>query len=228
MAGRESNLGMCAHPCRWQYYLMEEKRPGEFFPVFENERGTFILNSKDLCMIEYIPEILEAGVSSLKIEGRMKSSFYVSTVVKAYRKAIDDYFEDPDKYNHSKEKYLEEISKASHRNFTTGFYFGKPGTQSHNYGSSSYIRDYDFIGLVLNYDNSTGIAPVEQRNKFNKGDSIEVLPPSGEWFPDTIEWIKNADGNYIDSAPNAQMVVKIPLKKNVERFTILRRKTMAQ
>ncbi|MGE5474783.1 MAG: peptidase U32 family protein [Ignavibacteriales bacterium] len=224
MAGRESNMGACAHPCRWQYYLMEEKRPGEYFPVYENERGTFIFNSNDLCMIEHIPEMIDAGVSSLKIEGRMKSSFYVATVVKAYRQAIDDYCESPDKYNNNKGKYIEEISKASHRNFTTGFYFGKPGTESHNYNSSSYMREYDFIGLVLDYDASTGIALVEQRNRFFKGDKIEVVPPEGNWYEETIDWIKNSDGDNIDVAPNAQMIVTIPISKKVERYTILRRK----
>lgn len=225
MAGRESNMGACAHPCRWQYYLMEEKRPGEYFPVYENERGTFIFNSNDLCMIEHIPEMVGAGVSSLKIEGRMKSSFYVATVVKAYRQAIDDYFENPDKYNGSKGNYLEEISKASHRNFTTGFYFGRPGNESHNYNSSSYVRDYDFIGLVLDYDDSKGIALVEQRNKFIVGDNIEVVPPKGEWFQDSIQWIKNSEGENVDSAPNAQMIVQIPLKMKVDKYSIIRRKS---
>lgn len=224
MAGRESNMGACAHPCRWQYYLMEEKRPGEYFPVYENERGTFIFNSNDLCMIEYIPEIFESGISSLKIEGRMKSSFYVATVVKAYRQAIDDYLDNPQKYNDNKNKYLQELSKASHRNFTTGFYLGKSGTESHNYSSGSYIREYDFIGIVLDYDNLTGIATVEQRNRFFKGDKIEVVPPSGEWFGDTVQWIRNSEGEDIDSAPNAQMIVTIPVSQKVEKFSILRKK----
>jgi len=224
MAGRESNMGACAHPCRWQYYLMEEKRPGEYFPVYENERGTFVFNSNDLCMIEHIPEMVEAGIVSMKIEGRMKSSFYVATVVKAYRRALDDYYESPAKYSKNKPEYLEEISKASHRNFTTGFYFGRPDTESHNYGSSSYIRDYDFIGLVLDYDISTGIATIEQRNRFFIGDRIEVVPPSGEWFEDTVQWIKNSEGESIDVAPNAQMIVKVPLKAAVDKFTILRKK----
>ena len=225
MAGRESNMGACAHPCRWQYYLMEEKRPGEYFPVFENERGTFVFNSNDLCMIEHIPEMVEAGIVSMKIEGRMKSSFYVATVVKAYRQALDDYFESPEKYSKNKPKYLEEISKASHREFTTGFYFQRPGTEAHTYGSSSYMREYDFIGLVVDYDSSTGIATIEQRNRFFIGDSIEVVPPSGEWFEDTVQWIKNSEGESIDVAPNAQMIVKVPLKAVVDKFTILRKKT---
>jgi len=224
MAGRESNMGACAHPCRWQYYLMEEKRPGEYFPVFENERGTFIFNSNDLCMIEHIPEIVESGIISMKIEGRMKSAFYVATVVKAYRQALDDYYESLEKYTNNKSKYLEDISKASHREFTTGFYFGRPGTESHNYSSSSYVRDYDFIGIVLDYDNRTGIATVEQRNKFFSGDSIEVVPPKGECFEDIIEWIRNSDGENIDAAPNAQMIVQIPLKIKVDKYTILRKK----
>ncbi|MGE5328223.1 MAG: peptidase U32 family protein [Deltaproteobacteria bacterium] len=227
MAARESNMGACAHPCRWQYYLMEEKRPGEYFPVYENERGTFIFNSNDLCMIEHIPEIIESGIISMKIEGRMKSSFYVATVVKAYRQALDDYFESPDRYNQNKAKYLEDISKASHRGFTTGFYIQKPGTESHNYSSSSYLRDYDFIGIVLDYDDSAGIATVEQRNRFFAGDEIEVLPPNGEWFQDKIEWIKNSAGENIESAPNAQMVVQIPMERKVDKYSILRRRVEA-
>ena len=224
MAGRESNMGACAHPCRWQYYLMEEKRPGEYFPVHENERGTFIFNSNDLCMIEHIPEMVKTGVVSMKIEGRMKSAFYVATVVKAYRQALDDYFESPEKYNNNKLKYLEEISKASHRGFTTGFYFERPGTESHNYGSSSYVRDYDFIGIVLNYDISTGIATIEQRNKMFTGDEIEVVSPKGLWFPDNIQWMKNSMGETIETAPNAQMLVKMPLSREVERYAMLRRR----
>lgn len=223
MAGRESNLGMCAHPCRWKYYLMEEKRPGEYLPVYENERGTFIFNSKDLCMIKHIPEILNSGVFSLKIEGRMKSSFYVATVVKAYREAIDRYMENPDKYEFE-EQWLEEISKASHRDYTTGFYFGRPGPEDHVYESSSYIREYDFVGVVLDYDEQTKTAVIEQRNKMFTGDEIEVVPPQGDYFIQKIEWMKNAEDEIIQSAPHAQMRVTMPMVQKVKPFTILRRR----
>ena len=223
MTGRDSNLGMCAHPCRWKYYLMEEKRPGEYLPVYENDRGTFIFNSKDLCMIEYIPEILASGVHSLKIEGRMKSSYYVATVVRAYRQAIDEYLNNKDGYI-IREQFMEEISKASHRDYTTGFYFEKPESAAHVYESSSYIREYDFVGLVIDYDNETGIATVEQRNKIFVGDEVEVVPPDGDWFTQKVEWMKNINGENIDSAPHAQMLLTIPIEKPIKKFTIIRRK----
>jgi putative protease len=223
MTNRDSNLGMCAHPCRWKYYLMEEKRPGEYLPVFENERGTFIFNSKDLCMIEHIPELIENGIYSLKIEGRMKSSYYVATVIKAYRQAIDSYLENPKGYVFKKE-WLEEIAKASHRDYTTGFYFGKPGASDHLYESSTYIREYDFVGLVVGYDAQTKVATVEQRNKIFVGDEVEVVPPKGEYFKQKIEWMKNEAGELIEDAPHAQMIVTMPVDRLVELYTIIRRK----
>ncbi len=223
MAGRDSNLGMCAHPCRWKYYLMEEKRPGEYLPVYENERGTFIFNSKDLCMIEHISDILVSGVHSLKIEGRMKSSYYVATVVKAYRQAIDEYINNPGAYIF-KEQWLEEISKASHRDYTTGFYFERPDSDAHRYESSSYIREYDFVGIVIDYNDENKAAKVEQRNKIFVGDEVEVVPPQGDWFEQKVEWMKNAEGERIDSAPHAQMIIEIPVSNPVEKFTIIRRK----
>ncbi|PNT93289.1 peptidase U32 family protein [Clostridium thermosuccinogenes] len=223
MAGRDANRGECAHPCRWKYYLVEEKRPGEYMPVYENERGTFIFNSRDLCMIEHIPELINTGVSSLKIEGRMKSSFYVATVVKAYRDAIDAYYNDPEGYRFNP-KWLEEISKVSHREFTTGFYFNKPTEKDQIYNTSSYIRGYDFVGIVMEYDSKTGIATVEQRNRMFLGDEIEVVRPKGDFFIQKIESMKNSDGESIDVAPHPQMTVYMPMEKPVEKFTMLRRK----
>lgn len=223
MAGRDANRGECAHPCRWKYYLVEEKRPGEYMPVYENERGTFIFNSRDLCMIEHIPELINTGVSSLKIEGRMKSSFYVATVVKAYRDAIDAYYSDPEGYRFNP-KWLEEISKVSHREFTTGFYFNKPTEKDQIYNTSSYIRGYDFVGIVMEYDSKTGIATVEQRNRMFLGDEIEVVRPKGDFFIQKIESMKNSDGESIDVAPHPQMTVYMPMEKPVEKFTMLRRK----
>ncbi|HPU41434.1 MAG TPA: U32 family peptidase C-terminal domain-containing protein, partial [Acetivibrio clariflavus] len=223
MAGRDSNRGQCAHPCRWKYHLMEEKRPGEYFPVYENERGTFIFNSKDLCLIEYLPQIINTGVTSLKIEGRMKSAYYVATVVKAYRQAIDAYYELGENYKFDS-KWLEEVSKASHREFTTGFYFEKPSSETQIYHTSSYIRDYDFIGLVLEYDSDTGIAKIEQRNKMVLGEEIEVVNPQGDFFVQTIESMKNIDGEPIDSAPHPQMIVYMPMKQPVTPYAMLRRK----
>ncbi|MCR4434611.1 MAG: U32 family peptidase [Clostridiales bacterium] len=223
MAGRDSNRGLCAHPCRWKYYLMEEKRPGEYMSVYENERGTFIYNSKDLCMIEYIPQIIESGVSSLKIEGRMKSSFYVATVVKAYREAIDAYYDNPGNYRFNR-NWLEEISKASHREYTTGFYLGKPTGEDQIYHTSSYIREYDFIGLVKAYDEATGIAEVEQRNRMFCGEEMEVVRPKGPFYVQKIKWMKNAENEDIRVAPHPQMTVYMPMDRPVEEYTMLRRK----
>ncbi|MCX7843532.1 MAG: U32 family peptidase [Clostridia bacterium] len=224
MAGRDSNRGQCAHPCRWKYHLVEEKRPGEYIPVYENEKGTFIYNSKDLCMIEYIPQIIQSGAGSLKIEGRMKSSYYVATVVKAYRDAIDEYYNNPEAYRFNP-LWLEEVSKASHREFTTGFYFGKP-LDAQIYHTSSYIRDYDFVGLVTAYDSQTGIATIEQRNRMFAGEEIEVVKPKGRFYKQAITSMKNAEGEPIEAAPHPQMTVYMPMEEPVEPYTILRRKNV--
>ncbi|MGI6778333.1 MAG: peptidase U32 family protein [Acetivibrionales bacterium] len=222
LAGRDSNRGLCAHPCRWRYHLVEEKRPGEYMPVLENDRGTYIFNSKDLCMIEHIPDIINSGISSLKIEGRMKSTYYVSTVVKAYREAIDTYYCNPDSYKLNPE-WLEEVSKASHREFTTGFYFGKPD-QGQIYHTSSYIRDYEFVGVVKDYDSTTGIATVEQRNRMFEGEEVEVVRPKGKYFTQTIKGMKDSEGKSISVAPHPQMTVFMPMDEEVEEYTIIRRK----
>jgi U32 family peptidase len=223
MTGRDSNMGQCAHPCRWKYQLVEEKRPGEYMPVYENERGTFIYNSKDLCLIEYIPEIISSDVASLKIEGRMKSSFYVATVVKAYREAIDSFYNDPANYKFNP-KWVDEISKASHREYTTGFFFNKPTCNDQIYNSSSYIRGYDFIGLVTAYDETTGIATIEQRNRMFVGDEIEVVRATGDFYIQTIKSMKDIDGEDINVAPHPQMTVFMPMKDKVDEYTMLRRK----
>jgi putative protease len=223
MAGRDSNRGQCAHPCRWKYHLVEEKRPGEYLPVIEDERGTFIFNSKDLCMIGHLPEIIESGIISLKIEGRMKSSYYVATVVKAYRDALDAYYDMGKDYKFNP-KWLEELSKASHREYTTGFYFNKPSQEGQIYHTSSYIRDYDFIGVVTSYNKDTGIAVIEQRNRMYTGEEIEVVNPKGDFFVQKIASMKNIEGEEIDVAPHPQMTVYMPMEKDVEEYTMLRRK----
>ena len=186
MIDRDANRGQCAHPCRWKYKLVEEQRPGEYYPVEEDDRGTYILNSKDLCMLEHLPELIEAGVSSAKIEGRMKSVFYVATVVSAYRKAIDAYYADPEHFEMDPAWY-EDMTKASHREFTTGFYFNKPTNEDQNYQTSAYTRDYSFIGMVKSYDAGTGIAVVEQRNKMVIGDEIEVFGPGRDFFSQKLD-----------------------------------------
>lgn len=223
MAGRDSNRGACSHPCRWKYHLVEEKRPGEYYPVYEDEKGTYIYNSKDLCMIEHIPELVQAGIYSFKIEGRMKSSFYVATVVSAYRKAIDAYLAEPENYKFDPE-WLAELSKASHREYTTGFYFNKTSGDDQIYNTSSYIREYDFVGMVLEYDKATGIAKIEQRNRMIVGDEIEVVSPRKDYFIQTIKSMENEDRESIRTAPHAQMTVYMPMEQEVGPYTILRRK----
>lgn len=222
MVGRDANRGECAQPCRYKYYLMEEKRPGQYMPVDEDERGTYIFNSRDLCMIEHIPELVKSGIKSFKIEGRMKSSYYVASVVRAYRLALDSYLENPRDYRF-KEEWLDELSKASHRQFGTGFYFGKPGSQGQIYESSAYVRDYAFIGMVLAYDPDTGIATVEQRNRMLAGDEIEIIGPHRELFSQRIEKMWNEEGAEIQSAPHPQQIVTMKMEKPVEKYDILRR-----
>lgn len=222
MVGRDANKGECAHPCRYKYYLVEERRPGQYMPIEEDERGAYIFNSKDLCMIEYIPELVEAGITSFKIEGRMKSAYYVASVVRAYRMAIDSYMADPINYVF-KQEWLEEFSKASHREFSTGFYNNKPDSTGQVYDSSAYVRDYAFTGLVLEYNEETGIATVEQRNKMVIGDEIEIIGPKRDMFAQKLEKMWNVDDVEIESAPHPQMIVKIKMAKPVARFDILRR-----
>lgn len=222
MTGRDANRGDCAHACRYKYNLVEEKRPGEYFPVFEDEEGTFIMNSKDLCMIEFIPELISTGIKSFKIEGRVKSSYYVATVIRAYRMAIDEYYKDPDNYKFD-EKWLKEIKKASHRDFTTGFYFGKPTNEAQVYTTSSYIRGYDFVGLILDYDEETKIATVEQRNRMFVGEEIEVFGPNKEFFIQKIEKMWDEVGNEIDVAPHPQQIVKILMTRPVSNMDMIRK-----
>lgn len=221
--GRGANQGACAHPCRWEYSIREKTRPHEEMPVVETERGTFIFNSKDLCMIEYIPQLIDAGIDSFKIEGRVKNELYVATVVSAYRKAIDSYFENPDSYS-TDESLLEELSKVSHRGYNTGFYFGKPDASAHNFESSEYIRDYGIVGVVKEYDDKTGIAKIEQRNRFFSGDELEILVPGDGYFVQTVLNMKNENGEDIDVAPNAQMTLYVKTDKPVKEFSILRKK----
>lgn len=224
LAGRDANRGECAHPCRWKYYLMEEQRPGEYFPVEEDSRGAYIMNSRDLCMIDHLPELIGAGLSAGKIEGRMKSIFYVATIVGAYRKAIDAYYADPEGYAFDPE-WLQELKKVSHREFITGFYFNKPTNRDQNYRTSSYTRDYTFVGLVRSYDEKTGLATVEQRNKMSLGDEIEAFGPDTDYFTQKIEVLLDEDGQPIESAPHPQQIVKIGMARPVlEKFMLRKRK----
>lgn len=213
MTGRDSNRGACAQPCRYKYYLMEEKRPGEYFPVVEDEKGTYIMNSKDLCMIKHIPEVIEAGVHSLKIEGRMKSSYYVAAIVKAYRQAVDAYLADKENYEF-KEEWMDILMQVSHRQYSTGFYFGEDNKQI--YENSSYIRNADIVGVVKAYDEDTKIATIEQRNKVLEGDTVQVLSPVGEVYTLTLNELKDQNGEKIESAPRAQMIFEAKLERAVK------------
>lgn len=221
MIERDANRGQCAHPCRWKYSLVEEQRPNEYYPVYEDERGTYIMNSKDLCMIEHIPDLVKAGISSAKIEGRMKSAFYVATVVSVYRKALDSYYADPENYKFD-ESWIKELKKVSHREFTTGFYYGKADNKAQNYNTSAYEREYSFIGLVKSFDEETMMATVEQRNKMVIGDEIEVFGPYTDFFEQKIEIMQDQDGNPIESAPHPQQIIKIKMAMPVKENFILR------
>jgi len=222
MAGRDANQGDCAHPCRWRYHLVEEKRPGQYYSIEEYSSGTFVFNSKDLCLLPHLPELIQSGVTSLKIEGRVKSSFYVATVVKAYREAIDAFYEG--RFQDA-DQWMEEVGKVSNRDFTTGFFYGKPGSEAHNYNTSSYIRRYDFIGLVTGYDKEAGRLIVEQRNHFRSGDTIEILPPKGSFTQLTLKELYDEEGNKIESAPHPQMKVLLAGIPPFPVNSILRRRS---
>lgn len=224
MTQRDSNQGACSHPCRWNYALVEQTRPGEYMPVYENERGTFIFNSKDLCMIRHIPEIIESGITSLKIEGRVKSSYYVATIVQAYRREIDRYLADPENYTFDEESY-NELCKVSHRPYTTGFYFGKPSHTEQVYSTSSYIREYDLIGIVTDYNPETGIATISQRNRFFVGDEIEIMCPDKPYFTQTVEYMENEEHESIDVAPHAAMTLYMKTAQPVVKDSMLRKKS---
>lgn len=220
MTGNDANHGACNHPCRWTYHLVEETRPGEYMPVYENDRGTYIYNAKDLCMIDHVDDLVKSGITSFKIEGRMKTALYVATVTRAYRQAIDDFYEDPDKYNEKREWYLKEVMKCSYRHFYTGFYYGKPGEEGQIYDSNSYIRDYVFVGKVLegyesNKTENGYLTLIEQRNKFIVGDELEIMLENGDTviFP-INRIITEENGETVESAPHPKqrLFIEIPVK----------------
>lgn len=221
--GRDANQGACTHPCRWKYAVMEESRPGEYLPVYENERGTYIFNSKDLCMIEYIPELIDAGIDSFKIEGRMKTALYVATVARTYRRAIDDYLQSPDLYREHMPWYLDQISNCTYRQFTTGFFFGKPSEEAQIYDSNTYVREYTYLGTVGGV-NEAGLYAIEQRNKFSVGETIEVMKPNGENPQVVVRRIVDEDGNDQMSAPHPKQKLWIDLGCPLDTYDILRRK----
>lgn len=220
--GRDANQGACTHPCRWKYAVVEETRPGEYMPVYENERGTFIFNSKDLCMIEYIPELAEAGIDSLKIEGRMKTALYVATVARTYRKALDDYARSPETYRKNMPWYLEQISNCTYRQFTTGFYFGKPDENTQIYDSNTYVREYIYLGIVGEI--KEGLYRIEQRNKFSVGEEIEIMKPNGDNVSVTVKRIIDEGGKAMESAPHPKQILYVELDGEADIYDILRKK----
>ena len=219
--GRDANHGACTHPCRWKYAVVEEKRPGEYLPVYENERGTYIFNSKDLCMIEHIPELIDAGIDSFKIEGRMKTALYVATVARTYRRAIDDYLESEEKYRANMKWYQEEIAKCTYRQFTTGFYFGKPDENTQIYDNNTYVNEYIYLGIVSSVDNA-GRARFEQRNKFSVGDEIEIMKPDGSNIPVKTLAMYNEDGDEVESCPHSKQLIDVALSQTPQPYDILR------
>ena len=224
MTGRDSNKGACTHPCRWQYAVVEEKRPGEYMPIYENERGTYIFNSKDLCMIEHIPELIMSGVDSLKIEGRMKTALYVATVARTYRMAIDDFFEDPLKYKENIPKYVELMSQGIYRQYTTGFFFGKPDENSQVYDKNDYEHSYTYLGIIGDVDED-GMCHFEQRNKFSVGDEIEVMKPDGRDIKVKVSKMMDEEGNEVESAPHPKQKLKVYLDGQAETGDLIRMKT---
>ena len=245
--GRDANQGACTHPCRWKYAVVEEKRPGEYLPVYENERGTYIFNSKDLCMIEYVPEIVAAGIDSLKIEGRMKTALYVATVARTYRKAIDDFFTSEETYRANMDWYKAEISKCTYRQFTTGFYFGKPDENTQIYDSNTYVNEYIYLGIVdevaerravigadvtdagaQNADVASvqkvgkTLARIEQRNKFCVGDSIEIMKPDGNNVSVQVLGMYNADMEPVESCPHSKQEIWLELSELPKQYDLLR------
>ena len=221
MAGRDANKGACTHPCRWKYAVMEESRPGEYMPIYENERGTYIFNSKDLCMIEHIPEMMESGIDSFKVEGRMKTALYVATVARTYRMAIDDYKKSPDYYRERIPFYKSEIAKCTYRQYTTGFFFGKPDENTQIYDSNTYVKEYTYLGLIEG-KNENGYK-ITQRNKFVVGEMIEVMKPNGENIQVEVKGIYTEDGESRESAPHPKEVLYVDLGIELDEFDILRR-----
>lgn len=222
MTGRDANRGACTHPCRWKYSLVEEKRPGEYMPVFENDRGTYIFNSRDLCMIEYIPELTAAGIDSFKIEGRMKTALYVATVARTYRKAIDDYNKDPALYRANLDWYRREIGKCTYREFTTGFYFGKADETTQIYENNTYVKNYTYLGTV-GAVREDGCGEVRQKNKFSVGERIEIMKPDGTNLEAAVQAIYDEAGEAVESAPHSRQLLYVDLDAELNPYDILRR-----
>lgn len=221
--GRDANLGACTHPCRWKYYLMEEKRPGEYLPVEENQRGTYIFNSKDLCMIEHIPDIVNAGIDSMKVEGRMKTALYVASVTRTYRQALDEYFMDPEHYIQRIPYYKEEIAKCTYRQFTTGFYYGPTTHETQIYNENTYVKEYAFLGIIKG-KNKDGFYEIEQKNKFSVGEVIEIMKPSGENLEARVMGMTDEDGSPMENCPHPRQTVYLDIPLELKEYDILRKR----
>lgn len=221
--GRDANLGACTHPCRWRYYITEESRPGEYLPIEENERGTYIFNSKDLCMIEHIPDIIDAGIDSLKIEGRMKTALYVAAVTRTYRKAIDDFYESPELYEKNIPLYKEEISKCTYRQFTTGFFYGPTTHETQIYDNNTYVKEYTYLGIVRS-TTEDGFAELEQRNKFSVGETVEIMKPSGENIQAAVKAMRDEEGNSIESCPHPKQKFYADFGISLDVYDLIRKK----
>lgn len=219
--GRDANLGACTHPCRWKYYIMEENRPGEFLPVEENERGTYIFNSKDLCMIEHIPDLVDAGIDSFKIEGRMKTALYVADVARTYRQAIDDYFISPELYESRKSYYMDEISKCTYRQYTTGFFYGKPTHEGQIYDNNTYVKKYTYLGIVSEITED-GYAMMEQRNKFCVGDEVEIMKPDGSDCRVKVLAMRDEKGEAMENCPHPQQKIQVRFSEVPDRMNLIR------
>ncbi len=223
LTGRDANQGACTHPCRWKYTLEEEKRPGQYLPVFEDERGTYIMNSADLCMTDHIPELCGAGIDSFKVEGRMKSALYVAVVTRAYRRAIDDYLERPEFYREHAGDYVREVSECTRRKFSTGFFFGRPDENAMIYDSNTYIRDYTFLGIAGERDRR-GYYRIEQKNKFSVGETVEIVKPKGDNIEVTVRDIRDEEGMPLESATHPQQILYIDVGHEMDKYDVLRRK----
>ncbi len=221
--GRDANMGACTHPCRWKYYIVEENRPGEYMPIEENDRGTYIFNSKDLCMIDHIPDIIDAGIDSLKVEGRMKTALYVAVVTRTYRQAIDDYYKDPELYQKNIPYYQEEIRKCTYRQFTTGFFYGRTTQDSQVYENNTYVKGYVYLGMIQG-KNEAGLYELEQKNKFCVGDEIEIMKSNGENHVVTVKRILDEEGTEMESCPHPKQKIFVDLGIELSNFDILRRK----
>jgi putative protease len=222
LVGRDANQGLCTHPCRWKYAVVEETRPGEYMPIEENERGTFIFNSKDLCMIDHLPDLYEAGIDSFKVEGRMKAALYVATAARTYRLAMRDYETDPALYRANLPHYMEEIAACTYREFTTGFFYGKPSEEDQIYDGLTYKSPYTYLGVAEREED--GRVRLIQKNKFSVGEEIEIMKPDGRDVPARVLSIRDNDGNEMPSAPHAKQEIHVSLSAEAESFDILRRK----